>query len=309
MSRPSREGAIVHLRDTSVVRRLMKSPTARRLRRTKVGRFADAWLLRRRADAGLREQSLSLEDVVTTCLFIGPVKSGGSLVGAMLDAHPDIVMGDEVDLARLVRARISGDAMLAEFARSARREAMKGRVTARRLGGYSLEIRGWSQGSSERPRVVGSSRPGPTTRYLADTPGALARVIDMFSDRRFVFLHVIRRPEDSIAAMVLRSGRDVVDAAADHARQCERLDWLRRQLGDSVYSVRYESLLDDCPGTLQGVVEFLGADPNGSYLDACSDLIDAGRAPESTQVSWNTAAVDIVEETVHTYDFLAPYRS
>ncbi len=308
MTRSLGEGASVRLRDTSAVRRLMKSPTAKRLRRTRLGRYADTWLLRRRAGSPSPEQQVRLNEVTTICLFIGHVKSGGSLVGAMLDAHPDIVMGDEVDLARLVRARISGDAMLAEFARSARREAMKGRVTARRLGGYSLEIAGWNQGWSDEPRVIGNSRPGPTTRYLADGSDTLPRVLDIFSGHRVVFLHVIRRPENSIAAMVLRSGRDIVDAARDHARQCERLDWLRGLLGDAVYPIRYESLLDDCAGTLQGVMEFLQVDQDPDYLAACSDLIDQGAVPESSRVSWNQAATEIVAHTVNSHEFLAAYR-
>jgi hypothetical protein len=308
MTRSAGEGVSVRLRDASAVRRFMKSPTAKRLRRTRLGRYADTWLLRRRAASPSARQQAWLQEVTTVCLFIGHVKSGGSLVGAMLDAHPDIVMGDEVDLARLDRASISGDAMLAEFARSARREAMKGRVTARRLGGYSLEITGWNQGRSDEPRVIGDSRPGPTTRYLADMPDALPSVLDSFSGRRVVFLHVIRRPEDSIAAMVLRSGRDVVDAATDHSRQCERLDRLRGRLGDSVYPIRYESLLEDCPGTLSGILEFLQMDPDPDYLAACSDLIDRGRVPESTRVSWNQAAIDIVENTVNRHEFLAEYH-
>lgn len=307
MSRTTGESLRVRFRDSSGIRRWMKSPTAKRLRRTKLGEIADTWVLRHRAVAGSPEPP-SLLEVTTVCLFIGHVKSGGSLVGAMLDAHPEIVMGDEVDLARLMKADIDGEAMLVEFDRSARREALKGRVTARRLGGYSLQIGGWSQGASERPRVIGNSRPGPTTRYLSDTPGALRDVIDAFGGRRVVFLQVIRRPEDSIAAMVLRSGRDIVDAARDHARQCERLSVLRSQLGESVHAIRYESLLYDCPGTLGRVLGFLGVDPSATYLAACSDLVDDGLVPESARVSWTRPALDVVEQSVHRFDFLAPYR-
>lgn len=295
-------------RYTSVRRRLLKSPVARRLRQTPIGGLADTLVLRRRAASRSPDELSSLQDVASVCLFIGHVKSGGSLTGAMLDAHPKIVMGDEVDVARLLRAGISGDAMLAEFVRSARREASHGRVTARRLGGYSLEISGWSQGSSHRPRVIGASRPGPTTRYLADDPRALPAIGEAFGGRRLRFLHVIRRPENSIAAMVLRSGRDIVEAASDHARQCERLAKLRDQLGDAVHPIWYESVLEDCAGTLEGVLGFLGVDPSHEYLRACADLVDPSLPPESARVTWADAAIGIVNESVQRFDFLAPYR-
>lgn len=307
MSRMTAETLRVRLRDTAGVRRWMKSPFVKRLRRTRGGRRVDTWLLRRRA---LRRTpaTVSLEAVATVALFIGHTKSGGSLLGAMLDAHPEIAMGDEVDIARLRQAGLDGDAMLAEFARSARREAMKGRVTARRLGGYSLDIPGWSQGSTATPKVIGNSRPGPTTRYLADTSHALEDLLEIFSGRRLRVLHVIRRPQDSIAAMVLRSGRDIVDAANDYAKQCERLRRLRNQLGESVCEVHYEEILESCPGALGPVLEFLGVEPPEGFLEACADLLDHDLEPESSRVSWNQTASGIIEESVHGFDFLSPYR-
>lgn len=308
MSRTTRESTLIRLRDTRSVRRWMKSTLAKRIRSSRAGEIADAWMLRRRALSQGPGGEMSLDMVTTACLVIGHVKSGGSLLGAMLDAHPEIVMGDEVDLARLMRAKIPAEAMLAEFARSARREEMKGRVTARRLGGYSLAIGGWSQGSSVRPLVVGNSRAGPTTRYLADVPGALSAVIDVFGERRLVFLHVIRRPEDSVAAMVLRSGRDIIEAARDYARQCQRLATLHAQLGESVHPIHYESLLEECHGTLEGVLDFLDVIPPDGFLAACSDLLDHGLVPESDRVTWNTASLRIIEETVHGFEFLSPYR-
>ncbi len=258
--------------------------------------------------AGLAADPALLSDVTTVCLFIGHTKSGGSLLGAMLDAHPDIVIGDEVDLRRLLGARLTGAGMLLEFVRSARREAMKGRVTARRLGGYSLEIPGWSQGSGGRPSVVGNSRPGPTTRLLGDDPDSLPALRESFDGYRLAFVHVVRRPEDSIAAMVLRSGRDIVDAARDHAEQSVRLARLRAELGDAVTEVRYESLLEDAAGTLRRVLDHLGAEAPDGYLRACSALIDRGRPPESEQVTWNETARAVVAGSVRRHDFLAPYR-
>ncbi len=108
--------------------------------------------------------------------------------------------------------------------------------------------------------------------------------------------------------MVLRSGRPIVDAATDHARQCERLDWLRDRLGDAVFPISYEELVADCAATLRGVLEFLQVDADPDYLAACSDLVDHDLVPESTRVSWTQAAVDIVEDTIHNHEFLTAYR-
>ena len=43
-------------------------------------------------------------DVQTYCLFIGHGRSGHSILGALLDAHPNIILPDEVDVLKYLQA-------------------------------------------------------------------------------------------------------------------------------------------------------------------------------------------------------------
>ena len=44
------------------------------------------------------------ETIQLYCMFVGYPRSGHSLVGTLLDAHPDIVIAHELDALRHIRA-------------------------------------------------------------------------------------------------------------------------------------------------------------------------------------------------------------
>ena len=59
------------------------------------------------------------------CVFIGHVKSGGSLLGAMLDAHPDALVSDEVGVLKYLEAGFSREQIFHLIEKGSRREAVK----------------------------------------------------------------------------------------------------------------------------------------------------------------------------------------
>ena len=61
-------------------------------------------LMRRRAFTTYQNwaEPTTFRDVETFCFFVGHTKSGCSLLGALLDAHPDAIVADEADALRYV---------------------------------------------------------------------------------------------------------------------------------------------------------------------------------------------------------------
>ena len=47
--------------------------------------------------------TVSYESVEKFCLFVGYSKSGTSLIGATLDAHPNIIISHEIDIFQIIR--------------------------------------------------------------------------------------------------------------------------------------------------------------------------------------------------------------
>ena len=108
----------------------------------------------------------------TLCLFVGHPRSGHTLVGAMLDAHPDVVIAQKLDVLRLVAGPSSLRAVVGAILASSGDAARTGRAAS----GYDYEIPGQWQGRHRELRVVGDKSAGHTTRRLARSEPPLERL-------------------------------------------------------------------------------------------------------------------------------------
>ena len=294
--------------DSATWRRMSRSPVGSRVLSSAAFRSVDT--TRRYVITAVRQarEPAAFASVQTFCLFLGTVKSGGSLVGSLLDAHPGVVLSDEADPLRYVTAGFGREQIFHLLAKTAHREAMKGRVTARRLEPYTLAVPGQSQGRVRAPTVVGDSRAGPTTRRLGDEPALIERLRVRLRDVEDRYIHVVRNPFDSISAMVLRSRRPLPNAIDDYGRQSRRVDMLRTRLGeDRLLTVRYEPFVADPSAELRRVCAFLGLDATADYLAACARIIDPTRRPERERVSWPDGGKAAVELLIDQFPFLEGY--
>lgn len=301
--------ALVAVLDSPAYRRLARSGPGRRVLRSSPYR---AVLRARRAGlvALSRLRHPDLFDGVETCVvFVGHTKSGGTLLGSLLDAHPDVVCSDEVGLAMMLAGGTDRDTAFRLVARNAEREAMKGRVTARRLEPYSFAVPGGRQGVAPSPRVVGDTRAGPTTRALADDAGAVARLEAALDGIVVRYVHVVRNPFDPIAAMVVRGGRTVEEATADYERQSERLDALAAVIdGDRLSRVRYEAFVDDPVAGLSALCAFVGVTPTSAYLEACAGIVEPAPRRDRDRIEWSPDQIAAVDRVAERHPFLAGYR-
>lgn len=297
---------------------VVNSPEYRRFLATAPGKalfqsglVRSAKLVRRRT-AGSLAAARHHEDFagVTTCfLFVGHTKSGGSLLGAMLDAHPAITCSDELDILEHLEGGFSGRQIMALITRNSRREALKGRVTARRLEAYTLAIPDQWQGRFRELRAVGDARAGKSTRRLAARPDLLDRLREAMSPATVKLIQVIRHPMDPIGAMVARSGKSLEEAIEDYSEQCRRLTQLRSTLpsGDLI-EVHYEDVVESPELVLTGVCRHLGVEPDDGYLKACRALVDTTPRRDRSRVEWAPEQIEMLATSLAGISFLSRYR-
>jgi hypothetical protein len=301
------EGRLVAVRDSPAWRR-----SVGRLGRTKVVRNDTVRRLgtARRyvaASVAARRHRDAFADVRTFVVFIGHVKSGGTMLGALLDAHRHAVIADEADALRYVEAGFGAPQLYQLLAKGARREAMKGRVTARRLDAYSFDVPGQWQGRHDRVHVVGDSRAGPTTRRLGAQPELVARLDHTLGTADARFVHVVRNPFDPISAMVRRGRRSYESAIADYHAQCRRVDEICRRASGRVLRVHYETFIADPVAGLRELCGFVGLGADASYLDACASVVDRDRPKERAAVAWRPHHRSAVDRIIGEVSFLQGY--
>jgi hypothetical protein len=242
-----------------------------------------------RSAIAVRSELQLFSSVRMYCLFLGHARSGHSILGALLDAHPQIALSDELDALRYVAAGFSRNQLLWLSVQVARDQADRQRRKRGRGGRvYSYEVAGQWQGRERNLRVVGDSNAGGTVRALSRDPALLDRLRAVMDGLELRFVHVARNPYDNIATMMLRSGRSFESAFTRYFENWELIERLVDRIGpDSILRVRHEQLVDEPPRTLRTVTGFLGVEPSPEYLEACSSVLYASPSRTRQAIDWS----------------------
>lgn len=256
----------------------------------------------------IRREPAMFQEVKTFCMFVGHAKSGSTLLGSLLDAHSDIILADEADALKYVAHGFSREQIYHILLKTSRREAMKGRVTARRLTPYSCQVPGQWQGRYRTLQVIGDSKAGPTTRRLSQQPHLWPALRQTMSGVEVKLFHVIRNPFDPISLMMIR-GQRTFDNAIDHYFDyCRTLAALRAHTNSrTLLPVRYEDIVGQPATQLAHICEFLGVTASSDYLTACAQILHPSPAQDRHQIPWTADWIAVVERKIEQFDFLAGY--
>jgi hypothetical protein len=248
------------------------------------------------------------DDVKTFCLFVGHNKCGSSMVGSLLDAHPNVILADEVGALQYVTAGFQRDQIYHLLLKGSRREFMRGRITGRRLKAYSFLVPGQWQGIYDRLQVIGDSTSGSSARQLGESADLLPRLRNRMAGAEIKFIQMIRNPYDPISISMVRGKRPFEDAVEQYFTKCEILVNLRQQLGpDELLPVRYEYLIHNPVVTLTRICAFLGIAPQPGYIEACTGILHPTPEQARHLVDWDAQRIRIVKDKMAQYAFLNGY--
>jgi hypothetical protein len=236
------------------------------------------------ADPGGADLCLHADAVF--CQFFGWSRSGTTLVGALLNAHPEILIGQEADVSMLVAEGATREEVLTAIAHSDSEFAALGR----QWNGYDYAV-GTSAGgvggepgapAPARPlRVVGDKKAAGTVEVEAVSPGTLA-LVQQTMGMPLRLICVARDPFDTVATLSrhlqtdtpgwFRPGDDAVAAAVDWYLL---LASLSQRIIDSgvapVLMTDLESLIAGPEEQMGRMLDFLGLRSVPSdYLAACA---------------------------------------
>jgi len=256
-----------------------------------------------------RAHSDLFSQITAYCLFIGHGRSGHSVVGALLDAHPDAVIPDELDTLRYLEAGFKKDQICEILLTRSARLAAHRRVKPGRQGkDYCYYVPGQWQGRFRNLRVVGDSQAGLTTRRLAKRPELLQQ-LERVMGVPIRIIHVVRNPFDNIATLMVRGKWTFDQGMTRYFENCETIERLRARFPASGFLVlRHEDLLDDPKARLTESCRFLGLEPDEDYLQACGSILFKSPSGSRRQVPWTNFLVHHVHEQIARFDFLHGYH-
>jgi len=242
------------------------------------------------------------------CLFIGHGRSGHSIVGALLDAHPNIIISDEADTIGMMLHGFPRNKILSAIVLKSQWQAYRKR-TKSGLGGkqYSYWVPRQWQGKHHNLRVLGDSKAGVTVDHLQKNPYALERLLSLLQLKLKVIL-VLNNSYDNIITMVLRGGRSLEKTTNNYFKKFETIIKISDQINPKdLIVVRHEQLIKHPKETLQKITNFLEMESSQNYLDACAEIIYESPNKTRNKIEWDKALINKVKENIDVIDYLTGY--
>jgi len=250
-------------------------------------------------------------DIKVFCMFIGYQRSGHSFIGALLDAHPDAVMGMEVDALDLLQKGYSKNQIFYCLMRNAE-------VFTRKLGnkwtGYDYAIPGQYQGKFRKIDVIGDKKGGKSSLRLYDDHDLLEKMKNKIGIPLKI-LHIIRHPVDNITTMVLRNipeGKSpdrkfIVERSEVYFMKVSINDKLKQNKELDILDVYHEDFIKSPEEELNRILGFLGLEPIPDYIDACIKKVYKEPHLSRNDMDWPEDLISEIREKSLKYPFLKRY--
>jgi Sulfotransferase family len=235
--------------------------------------------------------------------MLGYTRSGSTLVGSLLNAHPEMVIAQEIDIFRFLRPGITRNTLYGMVLVRDRQFA----AIDRDYHGFDYAVPEGDQGRFTRLRVLGDKHAGRATRRLRDDPQALERLRSLVGVPIRV-LHLVRNPFDNIASIARNREMPLSSAIAIYRKLGIAVDQIGTRLGaDEFFEVRYEDLLANPTARLDDICQFIGVPAATDYLQRCATLIDHGGRRSRDSLSWSPEEIRMVEELIASRPSLEHY--
>ncbi len=252
---------------------------------------------------GAARNNPRFEEVRHFSFFIGYARSGHTLVASMLNAHPEVVIANELDAVRFVRHRFLRRQL---YWLLLQRDDRFG-STERTWSGYQYEVPGQFQGRVERLRVLGDKRARSSVLQIAKDPSLLDRL------RRRVgvpirVVHVTRNPYDNIATEARRHKMTLGQSTEWYERMCRAVAVVRPLLdGSELVDLRYETFVEHPGPALADLCRFIEVEPADPYLEACAGIVWPSTNRSRDAVEWTDSDRAGVERLIDRYEVLQSY--
>jgi hypothetical protein len=244
-------------------------------------------------------------DLQTYCMFLGYPRSGHSLIGALLDAHPNIIMAHELDVLQYIAAGCSRSDIFSLLLRNSQAACASGR----KWGEYSYQVPNQWQGRFEKLQVIGDKKGGGSLRRLRSQPQLLEGLRHTI-DLNIKFVHVVRNPFDNISTMARHRGHNVPlgRCVGSYFARCQTFAEVSKQIGDAdILEVKYESFIANARAGLEELCRFLGVAASVDYLNDCAATVNEAPHRSRHETAWTEEDIEAVSQKMAEFPFLQEY--
>ncbi|UGS34037.1 sulfotransferase [Capillimicrobium parvum] len=251
------------------------------------------------------------EDVESVCLFIGYTRSGHSLVGTILDAHPEAVIAHERQMFKVGRGENLGasvaytdrDKMFQALVATSEKHGARGRRGYRRSEPNKL-IEGAANGTFTTLRVIGSKRGQETPMAWNANPQVFDQLSEL-AQAQVRLLHVYRNPWDNISSMT----RAVTPerAVRKYFKRAEVIKRFKEESATPLHDVALEDLTANPRDEIRRLAAFYELEAADEWVEACAAVVDPEAQASRHEREWTDEEIAEVVEAKAEIPWLARF--
>ena len=252
----------------------------------------------------------TFKDIKAFCMFIAYPRSGHSLYGALLDAHPSVAISHELNALQFMLNSPSREKLFRAILKKTSSYAKEGLKNE----GYSYRVENQFQGSYKSLKLIGDKRGGRTSRMLSENFDLLNRFQD-FVQIEVRLLHVYRNPFDNIASRSLGGKLHKKKFSADglksdidkHFIQLAVNQKIREDRKFKVLDVKHEDFVSDPRTGLTKIAGFFEIELFQDWIEDCAAIVFDKPNKTRHAIPWNEEALQLIYDRISKYDFLRDY--
>jgi len=250
------------------------------------------------------------ERVPVYVMFLGYPRSSHSLIGALLDAHPEMWIAHELNVLKYVQKGESRDKIFARLI--GRGKWFKSRNNT--WTGYSYKVPSQWQGRYTTLNAIGDKRGGASTRWVRTHPELLDRLKDTIG-KPIKIIHIIRNPFDNITTRARGGNMNNKEVTPEilfknielHFKDTETINRVKQSGKFEIFELHNEQLLSQPVKHLTQLCRFIGVEPYEDYLRDAAGIVRKSTSKTRLKIQWPEEARKLVMEKMKKYDFLKGY--
>lgn len=244
-------------------------------------------------------------------LFLGYPRSGHSLIGSLIDAHPYAVVSNQMDALSFIEQNYSRKQLFYLIRENTVKQGEAGRGNS----GYDYEVPNQWQGRHKSIQLIGDKRGGTSSKRLYGQQNfSLLERTKEITQLPLKIVHVVRNPFDNITTMVTRAMKnkrkklpEVFDQKIDSYFTKTAIN--QKAILETDYEIHTMYSEDLNRQTLQDLIDFLELPNDPAYLDDCISILWDNPNRSSQKVDfWTPERIAIVYERMADFPHLARYK-
>lgn len=226
-------------------------------------------------------------------IFICNPRTGHTLIGSLLDAHPNIVISHETRaISNLVFSDFNSLLVNNIILSSSYK---MGTDQDRFQTNYDYNIPYEYTGRYKELKIIGDKQGALTSEFLRKFPKYINEILKFYG-QKLRCIHVIRNPYDSIARISFNKNFTMTDAIYFYFNNVELFHKVRKLLTeDQVIILRHEDFIDKPKESLKKLCANLGLDAPDDYLNACSSIIYKKPHSRRYEHDWKQEDLNLIE--------------